>query len=79
MSSKSKLTFAVAIVLSAATAAVSAPKHPVTPAHHSHRSAVTRYVSPPATYQSFGSVRRLEPREPEYMRIQDRGLWESQG
>jgi hypothetical protein len=78
MFSKSKLTFAVAIVLSAATAAVSAPKHSVAPAHHGHQSVVKRYV-PPATYRSFGSVPSVAPREPEYMRIQDRGLWESQG
>ena len=79
MSWKTKITLAVAIVLSAVPAAMSAPKHPAAPVHHGNQSVVKRYVLPPATYQSFGSVRRVEPREPEYMRIQDRGTWESQG
>ena len=63
MFSKSKITLAVAIVLSAASAAMSAPKHPVAPVHHGDQLAVKRYVSPPASVavqKSASFLRRVQ-------------------
>jgi hypothetical protein len=79
MSSKSTIALAVAILLSTVSVAMSAPKHPVVPVLHRHETVAKRHV-PPATYQSFGSVpSNVQPREPDYMRFQDRGLRDSQG
>jgi hypothetical protein len=69
--------FTAALLAPVHLMAAGAPIRPQSVIVH-HQAAVKRYA-PPATYQSFGSVRRPQPREPDYMRFQDRGLRESEG
>jgi hypothetical protein len=74
MSGKSKVALAVAIVLGTASAAVSAPKHPL---HQRHQAMVKQHVPLRAyPYQRFGHV---YVREPAYMEYQTRGIIESEG
>jgi hypothetical protein len=78
LKSKIAVGAAVAVVLSTASAAISAPKHPVRPIHH--QQTVTKRYVPPAAYQSFGFVRgSVRPSEPGYMRFQDQGVREDLG
>jgi hypothetical protein len=78
MLSKSNIAVgaAVAVVLSTASAAMSAPKHPVRPIHH--QQTVTKRYVPPAAYRSFGLVRgSVRPSEPGC--FQDQGVREDLG
>jgi hypothetical protein len=71
MLTKSKIALSLMLVLGTASVATAATKHPV----RHQRTAVERQV-PASAYQSYGSA---GGREPEYMRIQDRDLRESNG
>jgi hypothetical protein len=78
MSSKSTTALAVAIVLSTASNALSAPKHRTHPTPQRHQAA-KRQV-PPVAYGSFEApVRRYVPRESGYMGYQDMGINDSLG
>jgi hypothetical protein len=78
MSPISKIVLAAAIVLSAGSVAMSAPKHPVHPVHPRYHTAKP-HVLPPV-YRSFGFVRgSAQPREPGYMNFQDRGVQDDLG
>ena len=73
---KSKIALGVAIVLSTASASLSAAKHPAHPLHQRHQAMVKQHVPLRAyAYQRFGYV---HVREPAYMEYQTRGIIEGE-
>jgi hypothetical protein len=84
MLTKSKVAFALAIVLSTVSAAAAAPKHNVT----RHHATIQRQV-PKSALESFGSARQVQSQtfvrgtglgqEPTYMYIQDDDFRRSNG
>ena len=74
MLTNSKIALSVALVLATASASVAAPKHTVR-----HPSTIARQL-PANTYLSYAAVPATNPaKEPEYMKIQDRGVREYLG